>query len=150
MFHVAIAFALFFSAVPVDDVTVDVDVSHDPAAVALDKGDPAPYAGILLTSGRAAKLGTSYEKCKTKMKLDEEFFTSREKIREDAAKNILDIERETAAEERKLLEKRLADAEARAWWDSADVLVPVGVVIGIGATVGAVFLVAQLRPSLPR
>lgn len=127
----------------------DIDVSKEPAAAVLEVGDKAPFMGVLMPPGRAAKLGTKLESCTYKLTLDEKLFDDELKIRTQALQAALDLEKQAGERQRLVLQKQLDAANERAWWDSAPFLLAVGVVSGIGTTIGAVYLLGQLRPVIP-
>jgi hypothetical protein len=118
--------------------------------VALDAGQKAPYAGILLSHERAATLGTKLETCETKRKLDEQLCKDTLAVRVDAMRAVADIEKNAADAKQKLLEEQLKMANDRAqreWWERPDLLVGIGLVGGIALTAGAVLLAGQLAPQ---
>lgn len=142
----AAAFALIQTAGALADD--DIDVSREPPVTQLDAGDAAPFAGVLMPPGRAAKLGTHLESCNLKLKLNEQLFNSELKLRVDSLEAVVAIEKEAATKQRSILEKQLEDAERREWWDHPALLVGVGILGGAAAIVGSVYLVGQLRPIL--
>lgn len=123
----------------------------EPDAYALELGEKAPFAGILMPHAMAARLGTKLEGCELKLKLNSQLFDDTLKLRADAQRAVVDIEVQVGKEKQRLLLEQLQAARAaseRAWWDRGDLFVALGVVGGVALTVGAVFLVGELRPLI--
>lgn len=130
--------------------------ADEPEAVYIEEGAPAPFAGILFPPARAERLGERLETCELRRDLDAQFATDKHKIQLDSCAAKQALADEAALEREKLLRTALEDAreDARreAWEEPSLVLTTgllVGIVIGAGAIVGAVYLVGQLRPLVP-
>jgi hypothetical protein len=119
----------------------------------LVKGQAAPYPGYLFPEERIVRLLERADQCEDHAKLAGQLAedTAAIRARECAAKLALATEGGKAREKLLLeaLDAAKADAQ-REWWEQPAVTLPAGItlglVVGIGATVGAVLLVGQLRP----
>ena len=92
------------------------------------------------------------ETCEAKRTLDQQLAEDKERIKLGSLESQLKLADLASKDREKLLMQALEDARAanqREWWDSPNVFVPAGIVLGMGMTVGAVLLVGQLRPIIP-
>lgn len=127
------------------------------AAVPLEAGEAAPFAGQLLTPDLALKLGMGLEGCRARKKLELEH--TREMCRVRAAYEVADRKiREGGLQDRvTLLESELERAHLaaqRPWWEDPGFVTPVAFTAGLavsGALVfGAVWAAGQLGLSFQR
>lgn len=120
--------------------------------VALEQGERAPFAGILMPLENAAKLGERVESCELRLSMGERLAIEKERLRESSSEAVLHLERSSCSDKQKLLQSALADAQEdarREWWEQPEVIGTIGALLGAGVVVGAVFLVGQLRPAIP-
>ena len=142
--------------------TSEPDASREPDAVYVAAGDRAPFPGILMPPGRAATLGSKLETCQLHRDMDTELRDAKATIQFDACRAKLGLADAASKDREALLRKALENADGlakenaaaaqRASWDHSLVLsvgVVGGIVVGVAATVGAVYLVGQLRPAIP-
>lgn len=116
--------------------------------VPLARGQAAPFTGLLVPADVAKNLGARIEHC--------EFVLASERKEHTALLNVEKVsceQRRKAAEltyeaQLSLLESSLKAAQEEAkreWYESPTLLIGIGVVGGIAATAGAVYLAGQLR-----
>ena len=119
----------------------------------LEKGEKAPFSGILLTDTAAAKLfaDIKFSEKECKLKLDEKLGIS--KIRYDAQIEALSLKLDI---EKKRLESLLSVKNDRikfleknymppAWYESQELWLAIGIIAGIGLTVSAGYAIGQAR-----
>lgn len=114
---------------------------QEPAAIALEEGSAAPFSGILLPFGRASKLYQRIELCEKERVLERTHF-----------EDTLAIEQGLRAEQVATLQAALAKAEAaakREWYEDKGLLLGTGVVAGVLAGIGMLWLSAQVRIEVP-
>ncbi len=117
------------------------------------KGQAAPFPGYLFPEDRITRLVERVERCEDHAKLAEQLAEDLAAIRARECNAKLALALEGAQAREKLLTTALEQAKADAvveWWEQPAVMLPAGItlglVVGVGATVGAVLLVGQLRP----
>jgi len=111
----------------------------------LEEGDSAPFPGILLPLSRAARLHERIEVCEKERDLAREHFQVS-----------LDIEKSLRKKQVRILEDELVkarEAAERMWYEDPQLLLTVGggtgLVVGSLATVGFLWLAAQVRIETP-
>lgn len=113
----------------------------EPAAVALEEGSAAPFAGILLPFGRASKLYQRIEICEKERDLEKSHFADTLRIEQDLRK-----------EQVATLQEALAKAEGaakRKWYEDRGLLLGTGMVTGVALGIGMLWLSAQVRIEVP-
>ena len=117
----------------------------EPPVISLQEGEEAPFNGLLLTPKRAAKLHSRIEFCEKALKLSEENFKDSLLLEQAAHKNKV-----------ALLEEALAKAEKdaeRAWYENPELWFTTGtvagVIVGTAASIGLLWLAAQVRIEVP-
>ena len=107
-------------------------------AVPLLEGQPAPFAGQLLTTDLALSLGLAADQCGIRTRLEVATATKAAEIRCARDRALLRIDLDTATVERDVLRVALEAAQARTGWSFYDILLAggVGVAVGSVAVVG--------------
>lgn len=121
-----------------------------PEAVALDRGQPAPFDGILLTAEDAAALWEKLENQAGRLALEQKRCGERLAIENERSFKQLAVLRATSDEKLEIVKTALVECELaakREWWEDpvtmAGIGTAAGAVVGVVVTVGAVWLGAQ-------
>lgn len=120
--------------------------AEEPDAVPLIKDEPAPFEGILMPIERAARLYERIQICEEELRLEQK-----------SCENKMDIETKLRLAQEKVLtdalEKARKDAE-RSWYEDPVLMVGtgagVGAVVATAATIGFIWLAAQVRIEVPQ
>lgn len=147
---------LSFSSASAQEKT-DPVFQNELRAVELKLGDPAPFAGQLLSPLLAIKLGVGLDHCLDTKKLEIEHASERCNIKIEHENAMRTIQVGARDDKIKLLENALDHANKRAeipFYEKPDFIWPVAIVSGIiigGAIIGgSIYAVGQLRPVIPK
>lgn len=146
-------FALTLALWPLICLASATTRADEPDAVFLEVGAPAPFAGIIFSPGRAAALGSKLETCELHRQLDGQLAAATAKLQLDGCARDLKLADSASADREALLQKALSDAQAaaqRPLWEEPGAVLTAGIILGVAATVGAVYLVGELRPLVPK
>lgn len=88
----------------------------EPDVAVLAKGEPAPYAGVLMPTTRAIRFGQKFERCEAEKAAQIERLQQLAKIDLDAQKAITKLERESSKLRESLLRDELGSVGA--WYRS--------------------------------
>jgi hypothetical protein len=127
-------------------------LAGEPDVVPLDAGEKAPFTGFLFPPGRAETLGAQLEACEFERDLDKRLLTDTLTLKTQALEARLALQADAASAKEQLLREALEDAQEasrRELWERPEVLLGVGVLGGVAATVGGVYLLGVLRPLIP-
>ena len=117
----------------------------EPPVIALSEGAPAPFSGLLLTPKRAAKLHEKIEFCEKSKALAEEHFKKSEAITQESYENKLSLLQEALVKAEKAAEREWYE-DPKLWFGTGAIT---GAVVGTAASVGLLWLAAQVRIEVP-
>ncbi len=120
--------------------------------VAIEKGEPAPFSGMLFPVANAERIAAKLENCEFRLELDRQLIDSTVDLKTGSLKAQLALETDAAKSREALLRDALRierEANVIEWWQQPSVSGAIGAAIGIGVVIGAVLLVGQLRPAIP-
>lgn len=126
--------------------------ADEPDAAFVAEGERAPFDAICFPPARAERLGAKLETCEARRTLDGQLAADKAAIQLDACNAKLKLADAAAKEREELLKAALEAAREdarRELWEEPGLVLTAGIVLGVGATVGAVLLVGMLRPAIP-
>lgn len=125
-------------------------------AVPLEKGEPAPFSGQLITPDLAADLAVGLERCEKRQELELKHAEMQCKLRVKGAQAVQDSQLRAANAKIKVLQAALEEARKqreRPFWEEPFFVAPVAVgatvVVTTAVVFGSVWAVGQLRPAIP-
>lgn len=113
------------------------DESGEFCSTRVKKGEKAPYTGELLTDSLSIDLGIKAKNCESRLEIERDYRKSLQETEVAFQRRLLEIERETHAQEIKALEKALSESQL-SWYEEPAVAVAFGVVLSFGVTLLAV------------
>ena len=133
------------------DNSSDVNNALKGVVTNVTKGEPAPYTGILLSNEAAAKLygDLNFFEQECKLTLSKELDIQRLKFKTDIdiLKLKLDVETERTEKLLAIKDERIQFLEKnwkpQPWYETGEFWMAIGLVVGIGLTVGTTYAVNQ-------
>ena len=128
-----------------------VDGDPNDCRVALTPGDPAPFAGQLLTPRRAARLAVAAGQCEVRTSHAVEAAIAEMTIDLRLERALRAQDRESYEERSRHLTAALEKAHAaseRGFFDHPVTWITVGVLLTTGGIVGSVALISETRPAV--
>lgn len=144
----AVVFVTFCS----DQITAAPKVCETPerCAQGLDEGELAPFKGMLLSTPLAIDQSTKAHDCAEVVEIEVGEVKETLQLKLDAEIQYRAVDNRASAMREDLLKKRVEEAQKlaeRAWWEDPRLWLGVGVIVGVGMTIGATYAGVEIVKS---